>query len=164
MKLKIRPLQQKKNEKHVYWSASYSMGIKLIDEQHKGFIAFVNDLFNHSTGHEDEEKAYFKSVIKMAIAYAKYHFTTEEKYMLATKFQGYAEHKKAHEEFIRTILQAVKDFESGKRLVLEKYAYFLKNWILTHVAGMDVSYSQYFKKIAAISSDGRFFIAARPQA
>ena len=159
MKIKVDPLLQRKSEKHVSWSKHYSMGIKLIDDQHKGLIDFVNDLFNHSNGKEEEERAYFKDVIQVAISYAKTHFATEEKYMLATKFQGYAEHKKAHDLFIITIVDTVKDFKSGKRLVLEKFAYFLKEWILTHVAGMDVLYAQYFKKISAIKKDGQLNIS-----
>jgi len=147
-------------DKRVTWSNHYSMGIKLIDDQHKALLDFVNDLFNHSTGREDEERAYFKDVIQVAVSYVKIHFATEEKYMLATNFPGYAEHKKVHDEFILTIVKTVKDFESGKRLVLEKLAYFLKDWVLSHVAGMDVLYAQYFKKIATRKADGKLSITA----
>jgi len=160
MKVKTEPATHNKNDKHISWSNHYSMGIKLIDDQHKGLVDFVNDLFNHSTGKEDEERAYFKDVIQVAVSYVKTHFATEEKYMLVTKFPGYAEHKKVHDEFILTVVQAVKDFESGKRLVLEKFAYFLKDWVLSHVAGQDVLYAQYFKKIATRKSDGKLSITA----
>ena len=160
MKMKVNPVFHRKSDKHVSWSNHYSMGIKLIDDQHKGFLDFVNDLFNHSTGKEDEERAYFKDVIQVAVSYIKTHFATEEKYMLATKFQGYAEHKKEHDEFILTVVQFVKDFEAGKRLVLEKFAYFLKDWVLSHVAGMDILYAQYFKKIATRKADGKLSITA----
>ena len=121
---------------------------------------FVNDLFNHTTGKEDEERAFFKDVVQVAISYIKTHFTTEEKYMLVTKFSGYTEHNKVHDEFILTVIQSVKDFESGKRLVLEKFAYFLKDWVLFHVAGQDVLYAQYFKKIATRKADGKLSITA----
>jgi len=160
MKIKVDPRSHSKSNKHVSWFDHYSMGIKLIDDQHKGLINFVNDLFNHSTGKEDEERAYFKDVIQIAVSYAKNHFATEEKYMLATKYQNYAEHKKVHDKFILTIIKTVKDFESGKRLVLERFAYFLKEWILSHVAGMDILYAQYFKKIASRNADGQFTILA----
>jgi len=147
--MKATSVSHKKDDKHVSWSNQYSMGIKLIDDQHKALLEFVNDLFNHSTGKEEEERAYFKDVIQVAVSYVKTHFATEEKIMLTTKFPGYAEHKKTHDEFILTIVKAVKDFESGKRLVLEKFAYFLKDWVLSHVAGMDVLYAQHLKKISS---------------
>jgi len=142
----------------VVWSASYSMGIKIIDDQHKGLINFVNDLFNHSTGDEVEERNYFKEVVQQAVQYIKEHFATEEKIMIATKYPGYMEHKKAHDEFTMTVLKSVKDFEAGKRLVLSKLATFLKEWILSHIAIMDIQYAAYFKKIATRKEDGKLTI------
>jgi hemerythrin len=136
------------------------MGIKLIDDQHKGLLDFVNELFNHASGSESMERAYFKEVIGQAVDYVKVHFATEEKYMLVTKFPGYDEHKKTHEEFILTIVKTVKDFEEGKRLVLTSFARFLKDWVLSHVAVMDVKYSHYFKKIATRKEDGKLSINA----
>jgi len=149
-------LPQSKN--HLVWSNTYSMGVKLIDDQHKGLVDFVNDLFNHASGKEDEERAYFSEVIQQAVQYIKEHFLAEEKLMVGTKFPGYAAHKKVHDEFTLTVVKSVKDFEAGKRLVLEKFAYFLKDWVLTHVAIMDRQYADYFKKIATRKADGKLSI------
>jgi hemerythrin len=136
------------------------MGVKEIDEQHKGLLNFVNELFDHSTGDEIDEKSYFKEVIQQAVQYIKNHFATEERYMIATKYPGYAAHKKTHDSFTLTVLNSVKEYESGKRLVLEKFAYFLKDWILSHVAVMDKQYSDYFWKIATRKADGKLSITS----
>ena len=146
------------SQNHVEWSDSYSMGIKIIDDQHKGLLKFVNDLFNHSTGNEEEERAYFTEVIHQAVQYIKDHFATEEKFMIATNFSGYAAHKKAHDEFTLTVVKSVREFEAGKRLVLEKLAHFLKDWVLKHVAVMDTQYAAYFRKIATRKADGKLSI------
>jgi len=159
MEVKIASMLQQSKE-HISWSNSYSMGVKIIDDQHKGLLDFVNDLFNHATGNEKEEYVYFKDVIQQAVQYVKDHFQTEEKLMIGTKFPGYTEHKKAHDEFTLTIIKSVKDFESGKRLVLEKFAYFLKDWVLSHVAVMDKQYSDYFWKIATRKTDGKLSITS----
>jgi len=159
MKMK-QPVAVKMDDKHVTWSDRYSMGIKVIDDQHKGLLNFVNELFNHSTGDEKAEREYFKSVIQEAVKYIKTHFETEEKLMTATKFPGYPEHKKIHDEFTLTVVKSVKDFEGGKRLVLEKFAYFLKDWVLTHVAVEDVKYADYFRKIATRNADGKLIISS----
>ncbi|MCL1815590.1 MAG: bacteriohemerythrin [Treponema sp.] len=143
---------------HVNWSDSYSMEIKIIDDQHKGLLDFINELFDHSTGNEEEERSWFKEVIQHAVQYIKEHFATEEKYMKATRFSGYAEHKKTHDEFTLTVIKNVKEFDAGKRLVLEKFAYFLKDWVLTHVAVMDRQYSDYFRKITSRKADERLSI------
>jgi hemerythrin len=134
------------------------MGVKQLDDQHKGLLDFVNDLFNHASGNEAEERAYFQSVIQQAVQYVKDHFATEERLMVSTKFPGYTAHKKIHDEFTLTVIKSVQDFQTGKRLVLEKFAYFLKDWILSHVAVMDRQYSEYFHKIATRKADGKLSI------
>jgi len=156
--MKIKAVDGPRHKAHVTWSNTYSMGVKLIDDQHKGLINFVNDLFNHANGNEQEEKLYFSSVIQQAVKYIKEHFQSEEKLMIGTKFPGYMEHKKVHDEFTKTVVKSVQEYESGKRLVLEKFAYFLKDWVLTHVAVMDVKYAEYFRKIATRKEDGKLHI------
>jgi hemerythrin len=147
-----------RSKNYITWSASYSIGIKLIDDQHIGLLDIVNDLFNHSTGNEEEERAYFKEVIQQAVQYVKNHFHMEEKLLLSVKYPGYAEHKKAHDQFTLAVITSAKDFGSGKRLVLEKFAYFLKDWILSHIAVMDKQYAAYLRKIAVPNADGKMVV------
>ena len=143
----------------ITWSSTFSVGIKIIDDQHKGLLNLVNDLFNHVTGNEAEEQAYFAKVIQQAVQYVKVHFMTEEKIMIHTKFPGYAEHKKAHDAFVLAVVDNVKNFRSAsKKLALMDFTKFLKEWILTHIAIMDKQYFNYFKQIATRKADGKLSI------
>jgi hemerythrin len=134
------------------------VGVRIIDDQHKGLLNLVNDLFNHVTGNEEEEAAYFAKVIQQAVQYVKVHFMTEEKIMIHTKFPGYAEHKKAHDAFVLAVVDNVKNFRSSKKLALMDFTKFLKEWILTHIAIMDKQYFNYFKQIATRKADGKLTI------
>jgi hemerythrin len=134
------------------------VGIKLIDDQHKGLLDLVNNLFNHVSGDEATERAYFQKVIQTAVNYVKVHFATEEKIMLATRFPGYAEHKKAHDTFVLTVVDSIRDFEAGKKFTLAGFTRFLKDWVLTHIAIMDKQYFTYFKQIATRKANGRLTI------
>ena len=140
----------------VEWSENFSVGIKIVDDQHKGLLELVNDMFNHVVGDEQAERAYFKTVIDKAVEYVKVHFSTEEKIMIHTRFPGYAEHKKAHDSFVLTVVEKVKEFESGKDtgFTLLEFTQFLKEWVLTHIAIMDKGYFVYFKRIATRKADG----------
>jgi hemerythrin len=142
----------------VKWSGTFSVGIKLIDDQHKGLLNLVNDLFNHVSGDEASERAYFQKVIQTAVNYVKVHFATEEKIMLATKFPGYQEHKKAHDTFVLTVVDNIRDFQAGKKFSLAGFTKFLKEWVLTHIAIMDKQYFTYFKQIATRKADGKLSI------
>jgi len=144
----------------VTWSDRLSCGIKLIDDQHKGLVDLVNDMFNHATGNSIKEHDYFNIVIQEVVKYVKVHFATEEKIMIATKFSGYAEHKKAHDSFVIAVVENINDYKAGKRLTLSAFTKFLKDWVLSHIAMMDKQYFEYFKKIATRKADGKLSITS----
>ena len=143
----------------VSWSQTFSCGVKIVDEQHKGLLELVNDMFNHVSGNEAEEREYFTKVIQKAVDYVKVHFSTEEKIMTHTKFPGLVDHKKAHDTFVLTVVDNIRNFESGKKFVLYDFTKFLKEWVLTHIAIMDKQYFNYFKMIATRKADGKLSIS-----
>ena len=143
----------------ISWSNKFECGIKLIDDQHKGLVNLVNEMFNHVTGNDVQEKDYFNRVINEMVKYVKTHFATEEKLMLATKFSGYGEHKKEHDTFILTVVNNINDYKAGKRLTLSSFTRFLKDWTLSHIAVMDKQYFDYFRKIATRKADGKLSIS-----
>jgi len=150
-----------KNEKDfVEWTDKLACGIKVIDDQHKGLVNLVNEMFDHVSGNYVQEHDYFNRVIQEAVKYVKTHFATEEKILIATKFAGYAEHKKEHENFIRTIVENIKEYESGNRYTLSTFTRFLKDWVLSHIAFMDKQYFEYFRKIATRKEDGKLTITS----
>jgi len=148
----------RKESELVTWSPTFSVGIKLIDDQHKGLLDLVNDMFNHVSSNKAEESAYFAKVIQKAVQYVKIHFATEEKIMIHTNFPGYAEHKKAHDTFVLTIVEYSLDSNTDSRFVLTEFTRFLKEWILTHIAIMDKQYFVYLKRIATRKADGKLSI------
>jgi hemerythrin len=142
----------------VRWSPTFSVGIRLIDEQHKELLNLTNDLFNHCIGDEAAEKAYFAKVIHEAVNYVKIHFSTEEKIMLKTNFSGYLDHKREHDAFVLMVVDQIQAFKEGKKFNLTVFTKFLKNWILTHIALKDKQYFDYFKKVATRKQDGKLSI------
>jgi len=141
---------EKETSELITWSDTFACGIKLIDDQHKGLVSLVNDMFNHVTGDEKEEREYLDKVIQEAVKYIRVHFATEEKIMRATNFSGFLEHKNSHSLFIFTIIDNINDFNDGKRINLYNFTKYLKNWVLSHIAVMDKQYFEHLKKIAAV--------------
>jgi hemerythrin len=148
----------KKNNNLITWNNSLSCGIKLIDDQHKVLVNLINEMFNHITGNNVQEYDYFDKVIQEAVRYVKNHFATEERIMLATKYSGYAEHKKEHDSFILVVVENIHDYKAGKRLTLSAFTRFLRDWALSHIAMVDKQYFEYFKKIATRKANGKLTI------
>jgi hemerythrin len=140
----------------VTWSGTYSVGIKLIDDQHKELFNLVNDMYNHVNNDDEEaERVYFHGVIMQVIDYVKKHFATEEKIMKRTHFKGYGAHKMEHDTFILRVVEFINTFDEGKKVPLITFTHFIKDWILTHIAIMDKQYFNYLMKIASRKPDGR---------
>ena len=146
------------NAELVTWSSTFACGIKPIDDQHRELINLVNDMFNHVTGNEYEEHEYLNKIIQKTVRYVKVHFATEEKIMTLARFSGYAEHKKAHDEFVVMVIDSFYDVACHKKINLYAFTKFLKDWILSHIAVMDKQYFEYFRKIATRKANGRMSV------
>ena len=149
-----------KKSELITWSDTFSCGIKVIDDQHKELVKLLNKMFNHVTGDEAQERDYFNKVIQEAVNYIKVHFSTEEQILKASRYSGYAEHKRIHDSFILTVSENIRDFNSGKRLSLFSFTSFLKNWILSHIAVMDKQYFIYLRKTATRKADGKLSVTS----
>ncbi|MDR2499502.1 MAG: bacteriohemerythrin [Treponema sp.] len=121
----------------VEWHSSYSIGIPVIDGQHKELINLTNKLYNSCLQGWESTKDVFMKTIRGAVDYVGYHFSTEEKIMERVEYPYMAEHKKEHTDFVRTVLQEVDDFQSGKKYTPHNFVYYLRDWVLTHIAISD---------------------------
>jgi hemerythrin len=122
--------------------------MKLIDDQHKELVDLVNEMFNHATGNNEEERAYFSRVIKKAVQYIKVHFATEEIIMRTIHYPDYAEHKRHHDCFILEVLDNIQNYEESRHYTLFSFTKYLKDWVLSHIGVMDKQYFLYIKKMA----------------
>ena len=138
----------------VSWSSAFSVGIKIIDDQHRELLNLVNDMFNHISEDKTLEQAYIGKIVQQAVQFVKTHFKTEEAIMVHINFPGYAEHKRAHDAFVQIVVENVKNFENGQTFVLADFTRYLKEWILTHIAIMDKQYFTYLKRTASHKPDG----------
>ena len=129
----------------VVWQNSFSVGMKLIDEQHQELIKFTNRLFaSCMQGQErSRSKSIFLDIIHECVDYVGYHFGTEEKVMERVNYPDYKEHKKEHTEFVREVFNQVEEFNSRKRNASLAFVYFLRDWVLHHIAVSDKKMGDY---------------------
>jgi hemerythrin len=131
----------------VKWDNAYSVGVKLIDDQHKELIRMTNELSLGCQKGGSEAEIYFMKVIQGAVKYVKVHFTTEEIIMERLKYPDYLEHKREHEVFVAEVLQDIKAFENGGKLVPLEFAQFLQKWVLNHIAKSDKRFGFFFEEL-----------------
>ena len=131
----------------IEWNVRFKIGIPLIDSQHQKLVMATNNLHAACRQSRETAKSSFIHVAREVAAYVQYHFTTEEKMMLLLEFPDYPAHKKEHELFVKEVLQQIKNFSKQNNLVPTRFVYFLKEWILSHIAVCDKAMAEYIMSL-----------------
>ena len=132
-----------KSNSFIEWSVRLKIGIPLIDSQHQKLVNATNELHDACRQSREVAKSSFIDVARKVAAYVQYHFSVEEKMMLLLEFSDYPAHKREHELFVREILEQIKNFSNQKAFVPNRFVYFLKEWILSHIAVCDKAMAEY---------------------
>ena len=130
----------------IEWNDDLSVGIGLIDEQHKTLIqrlAQLSNAVNTSKGASEILKS-----LEFMYDYTNFHFADEEKQMEKYNYPALEEHKKLHAEFTRPLKQLEEDFEEEGATgpLAESINTFLVNWLVKHIKGEDVKFGAYINE------------------
>jgi hemerythrin len=131
------------NSDIVIWDDKYATGIQLIDSQHKELFSLTNELFHACLGRDESINDVFKEIMSRMVEYVRFHFGAEQELLQRIKYPDYQEHKKQHDALVRNILESVKEFNEGKKLVPNQFVRTLRDWILSHIALTDKLYVIY---------------------
>jgi hemerythrin len=131
------------NKTAVQWQSSYSVGVIPLDEQHVELIRLTNNLFSSCMAGQNKTNKAFLDAVHEAVGYIHYHFGIEEKMMESINYPHYANHKKEHTDFVRKVFNKVEEFKTGKMQAPIEFAYFLRDWILHHIAVCDKRLGDY---------------------
>jgi hemerythrin len=128
------------------WNETLSVGIALIDEQHKTWI----DRFNAVSAAIAENGAprEIATTLGFLIDYTHFHFATEEKHMTAHTYPGLAEHLQKHDELRGTLADLVRDFEEEgpTQMLADSVNAFLGNWLIKHIQQIDHKFGVFVRE------------------
>jgi hemerythrin len=124
------------------WKDELSVGISVIDKQHKELVNTINEL--HSAMSMGKGKEHLNEVLKKLTDYTKEHFKAEEGYMTKYGYPDYDAHKKEHNLFVEKVENFKRDFGLGKLLVSLEVMSFLRDWLVNHIANTDKKYTGFF--------------------
>jgi hemerythrin len=123
----------------VTWKESYSIGNKMIDEQHKKLFELCDKIVEL---HHDEFviDKYDRIVVLISELrdYTSFHFHQEEAYMLKINYAGYEDQKVDHENFIKKLLDVnLRDIDENQDEYIESLLVFVLEWICDHIVKKD---------------------------
>lgn len=124
------------------WNDKLSVGVNVIDDDHKKLVGMVNELYDGiSAGHGKEAVG---KVLDKLVDYTKFHFAREEQYFAKTAYPAAAAHKKEHDDLTKQVLDVQAKYKSGSVATLSlEVMNFLKNWLINHIQGSDKKYGPH---------------------
>jgi hemerythrin len=123
------------------WSPAFSVKIKKFDDQHKKLVELLNQL--HDAMKSGQGNAMLGVVLQSLISYTSTHFKEEEQVMQANGYPDLARHKAEHEKLVTKVLDLQKQFQSGSSVLTMTVLSFLKDWLVSHIQGVDKKYGEF---------------------
>lgn len=124
--------------KKIEWEDYFRVDFKQIDNQHKCFVDLVNRIIdNIESDHEILE-----GLCHELIAFAKYHFLSEENLMIKSKYPQYREHKEHHNLLMTRLNENIVGVQVDQAHVTELIE-FLHEWFAKHTNTEDKELGKY---------------------
>lgn len=126
------------------WKPEYSVGVKVLDDDHKRLIDLLNSFhtaYQYHTGDEFERKA-----LQELVDYTKYHFEREETLMAEIGYPDLDAHKAQHRAMIAEVERFLEEYRQKGHEALLGVADYLNGWLIHHINGTDKQYSPFFQK------------------
>ena len=128
----------------IKWKDKYSVGISIIDEEHKKLTGILNKAIIANEHNDNAEET--KDILNDMIEYARKHFSTEEAYMIKSNFPEYQSHKKEHLAFTNNTVLSYHSLINGDYQIANEILEYLKNWLVDHIQVSDRKYVNCLKE------------------
>ena len=125
----------------ISWTDELSVGIGIIDNQHKGLVDLINEL--NAAMRQRRSDAVLVGVLERLKQYTVKHFATEEEFFDKFGYPDAPAHKKAHRDLVEKVLAFEAELKSGRAKVTMEIMRFLKDWLVGHIMGTDKRYGPF---------------------
>ncbi len=126
------------------WNDKYSVGISMIDEEHKKLFGILNKaiLAKGNNDNPDELREVLREITKFALT----HFKTEETCMKKFNYPEYQDHKEEHRGFSTEIIAYLHKVIKGDYQIVNEIIEYLKWWLANHIQGTYKKYVNCFSE------------------
>ncbi len=124
------------------WDSSLSIGIDVIDKQHRRIVDYLNEL---DVAYHEKNREVVSEVLIGLVDYTETHFAFEEGLMESLGYPLSDSHKKVHASFAAHINKLVEQHKEGRevtRIVMSE----LQIWLTRHIKLDDKDYALFAKK------------------
>ena len=121
------------------WTDRLSVGVKVLDEDHKRLIAMVNELYDAMQAGQGRDA--LGRILDGLVRYTQEHFAREEKFFAQSGYPAAAPHKQEHDALTQQVIEVQRKYAAGAAATLTlEVLQFLKKWLINHIQGSDQKY------------------------
>ena len=121
------------------WTEKMSVGVGVLDEDHKKLVGMLNQLFDAMKAGQGRDV--LGGILEGLVRYTKVHFAREEKFFAQTNYPASAPHKQQHDALTRQVVDVQRKYAEGATAVLSlDVMQFLQDWLVNHILGTDQKY------------------------
>lgn len=128
--------------KPVHWADSLSVGVKLVDDEHKLLLSIFNDLVNALR--TDRPLSVAKRVVEELAGYATYHFAHEEELMRAFRYPELESHHREHDKLTGRLMEIDQNLARNKANVADVIE-FARVLVNNHFLMTDARMGEFLK-------------------
>ena len=126
----------------IVWEEKYSIGVDLIDNQHKQLIAYLNSYYKALS--DGKAKDAVDRVLNGLTDYVGYHFSEEEKLMQSIQDVDFSLHFEEHCNFSSKVLTLKSKSYLDEDVSYELFD-FMKDWVIAHFSITDQKFGKIYK-------------------
>ena len=125
------------------WTDKLSLGVEEMDDEHIVLIDKINKLITEMEQQYTKKNstALWQSFSDLA-QYTTVHFSHEESYMHSIGYAQLESHKKIHIKLLENVSDYGTQIKNGT-INEQKLISFLRNWLLSHIMGVDMQYAHF---------------------
>ena len=128
----------------IEWEEKYSIGISIVDEEHKELIRIMNAAMVAKQHNDNIDE--ISELLKELTTYALKHFSTEEYYMVEFNYPEFQYHKGEHHDFSKKAIEYCNRVIKGDCHIANEILEYLKQWLVNHIQITDKKYVECFRK------------------
>lgn len=129
------------------WEDRYALGVDEMDREHKEILAGINELIRAMNASDFSQIRKAFEDLKVTTLD---HFSDEEAFMSRIGYPSLDSHKKVHENLVSKLLSFAPQIADGS-LDRPMLASFLRNWLFTHIMGIDAKYAEHSHSVRDFS-------------
>lgn len=124
------------------WTDQLSIGIEVIDQQHRRIVEYINQLDDARTNGLSRDEISW--LLNELVDYTISHFGFEESLQEEANYPFFKSHKKVHDLFAQRVGEYQAKFEKGED-VSKALNSLLVTWLFNHIKRDDADYTESVK-------------------